>query len=291
MALDFLSCLQGFVAVVECNSFSAAGRKLYLSTSVLTKQIQTLEHRLKKPLLERTTRRIELTEAGRIYFTQAQKILESITQGDDALNQLENSAHGEIVVGISGVVNTPKFMGHIHHFLEEHPKISVHFQNEISPQFILDGFLNFSITEENLFETGLIKEPLFNIRRKIYGAPSYIQKWGSPKKTSELGDHNCLIFQKTSPTGIWAFNKNNKVKVTGSYSSDSSTNFMLALLGGFGLGWCAEHLVVDEVKAGLLEEICLDTEPLEIPVFLYYRPTSHNLAFKKIIACFKSYHL
>ena len=289
MALDLFSCMRSFIAVAEYNGFAAAARHLHLSPPVLTKQIQFLEHRLKKMLLERTTRHLELTEAGQLYLEQAKAILEELQQAEASLHELETEPHGMLNVGASGLINTPGFTKHLHQFLKKYPKISLNIQTEVSPQWVLDGHLHLSITEENLFDNSLIKDHFTYIRRRVYAAPSYLQERGVPQTMQDLQKHQCLIFQKALLKQEWILGKNQRIKVSGQYRTNSSAHFMLALKAGFGLGWCFEHLVQDEIAAGLLQEVQLNIKPIEIPVFIYYRPSSQNIALKKLLACFKSY--
>ncbi len=289
MALDLFSCMRSFVAVAEYNGFAPAARKLHISPPVLTKQVQWLEHRVKKPLLERTTRRVELTEAGQVYLVQAQQVLAGVAHAESALQVLETEPHGYVVLGMAGFLNAPQFIRALHVFLDQYPKISLDVRAEISPALVIEGVLDIAVSQENLSDTGLIKEPLFTVCRKIYAAPSYLKAHGVPKTIADLQHHNCLVFQQVSPVGEWVLGKHKKIKVQGNYKSNAAAHFMLALFDGFGLGWCADHLVAEDVAAGRLQEVVLtDVKPIEIPVFLYYRPSSQNLAVKRMVVHLKT---
>ena len=283
MALDLFACMRSFVNIVEQGGFAAAARQLHISPPVLTKQIQWLERQVKKTLLERTTRRVELTPAGQLYWQEVQKILAAVQQSEQMLAGLSAEPSGTIVVGDSGFLNSRIFLQQMHAFLQSYPKVSIRLQTSYTPASVLEGSVDVMLSQDNLVESGLIKEHLFDVSRHIYAAPSYLKKHGTPKSIEDLQRHHCLIFEMLTPTHQWQLSQHKKVTVQGQYYSNSSRHFVLALLEGFGLGWCADYLVEEYVAAGQLQKVILEQKAIKMPVFLYYRPTSHNIALKQFV--------
>lgn len=271
MAQDLLSCMRSFAAVVEHKGFAAAARHLRLSTSVITKHIQTLERHLGKPLLLRTTRHLEPTEAGRVYALHVAQILSQVADAQHTLQQLESEPHGTVQLGACGMLDTADFAAHLQQFLQRYPKITVNVHNDASPVEILNGRLDLVTTEDNFPSAGLIKEQLFTVSRRLYASPAYFQKHGKPKTIADLAQHNCMVYTKVSPDHIWLLGTR-KVKVKGNYTSNSALNFLQTLYRGVGIAWCSETLAQEDLKSGRLEEAPLDVAPIPIPFFLYYRP-------------------
>ena len=289
MAVDLLSCMKGFAAVVECKGFSPAARQLRISTSALTKQIQALEQIVEKKLLERTTRYVSLTEAGSLYLAHVEKILAEVAAAQDSVHQLETEPHGHLSFGIPGVFDTPQFTQHLKLFLGHYPKINLDMRVENSPELVLNNALDFTISEANFTDTQLIKEYLFTLHRGVYATPGYLKKHGIPKTLEDLKQHNCLVYKKTSPDSLWMFGNNKKVAVKGNYTSNSGMNLLYALSIGVGLGWCSPLFIQEELNKKRVVEVKLEHPPFASKVYLYYRPVSANHTIKLMIEHVKQF--
>jgi DNA-binding transcriptional LysR family regulator len=227
MSLDFLSCIQGFVAVAEYKGFSQASRHLQISTPMLTNQIKRLEESLGKKLLHRTTRYVSLTEAGEIYLIRAQKILAEIQDARSEICQLEVKPHGVLRLGIPNSFNSVAFVRHLVSFSEKYPKIQLQVAEETSPTALLDGSIDLIISEVDVKEKQLIKDHLLTIHRSIYAAPKYIKKHGAPKNSADLKNHNCLIVKGSSPKNEWIL-ANKRTLVNGNYLSTQGSRIKIS---------------------------------------------------------------
>lgn len=275
MSLDFLSCLEGFVAVAEYNGFSQAARNLHVATPMLTTQLKRLEELLGRQLFHRTTRHVALTEAGEIYLVRAKKILADIQDAKNEICDLEAKPHGKLTMAVPGSFNSPFFVEHMQQFLKKYPKIQLQVVGEQSPLAVLDGSIDVLVSEMDIKDKQLIKEPLFTFHRSVYAAPSYIKKYGKPESIQDLKNHNCLIAMGVSPNNEWLIG-NKKITVQGNYSSTSGINIFYAGLAGLGLIWCTDVVISDEIKKGKLVEIKLEGRPAAIKIYLYYRPTNYG---------------
>ncbi len=273
MSLDFLSCIKGFVAVAEYNGFSQAARYLQVSTPMLTNQLKRLEESLGKKLLHRTTRHIALTEAGNVYLLRAKKILTEIQEARNEICHLEEKPHGLLTIGVPNcILNNHLFVKHIKKFLDQYPKIQLKIIEETSPLALLNGEVDFIISEVDVKEKQLVKEHLFTVHRSIYVAPNYIKKNGIPKTMIDLKKHNCLIATQASPKNEWILGNNKKITINGNYSATSGINVLYAGLEGLGLIWSADITVKEKVIAGKLVEVKLKDKPTAIKIYLYHRP-------------------
>lgn len=271
MSLDFLSCIQGFVAVAEYKGFSQAARHLHISTSMLTNQIKRLEESLDKKLLHRTTRYVALTESGKIYLLRAKKILMEIQDARHEIYNLEEQPHGIVSIGTISPLNSAAFVKHLVPFLEKYPKIQLQMIEETSPAAVIDGSIDLLISDMDLNDKQLIKEHLFTIHRSIYAAPTYIKKHGAPKSIADLKNHNCLTTKRGAIKSEWIL-ANKRVPVTGNYSSTSGMNLLYACLEGVGLIWCADIAIKEEINNGKLIDIKLKDKPAAVKIYLYHRP-------------------
>jgi DNA-binding transcriptional LysR family regulator len=289
MALDIFSCMKSFVAVVDAGGFSSASRSTHISTSVLTKQIQRLEVFLEKKLLHRTTRRLELTEAGKVYIVYAKKILQEVDQAKDIILDIDQEPHGQITIGIPSFFESVFPMDQLRIFLGKYPKLKLHIIAESSPTALLTGAADLIVSTTNLQDKQLIKEHLFTSRRGIFASPGYIKKNGIPKDLSDLKNHNCLINYQVFPTREWPFDNNKKIKVSGNFESELSFDTFIAATKDLGLVCAPFSMLKEEIKTGRLISIKLDAQVVAVDLFLYYLPTTYNSKIKLIADYMKEY--
>ena len=289
MALDLLACMKGFAAIAKYRGFSQAARHLHVSTSVLTNQLKALETQLGEKLINRTTRRVELTEAGVVYLEWVKNILSDIQEAKNSVHNLEKEPHGRIVLGVPGFFHSLFFIKYLQDFLKKYPKIQLLVIDENYPTDLLSGLADVIISEIDIDDKQLIKESLLTVKRSIYAAPSYVKQYGIPKKIADLKRHNCLIAKRVSPNEEWVLNRNKKVQVQGNYASSSGSNIFYAALAGLGLIWSTDILLKEEIRSKKLIEINLeDSNPSLIKIYLYYRPVSHRSNIKLLVDKLKS---
>lgn len=288
MALDFISCVKGFVAVVECKSFAEAARQLHISNSTLTKQVQRLEDQIRKKLFYRTTRRVELTEAGQTCLQHAYKILIEVQNTLQAVQSLEQQPHGRLIIGMPNGFVSPIFIKIFQKFLQKYPKVSLEVKDENSPINLLNGVVDLILSDVDICDKQLIKKHCFTFYRSIYASPNYIKKFGLPKTIKDLKNHNCLIHKQVSPNNEWKLGKNKKIYVTGNYTAISGINIFYAAMNGLGLMWSNDLLIQEEIKKRKLIEVKLDKPPAEIKIYLYYRPVGYDRNVKLMVDCFDS---
>lgn len=278
MSLDLFSCMKGFVAVAEYRGFSQAARHTFVSTPTLTNQLQRLESLLKKRLFHRTTRRVELTEAGRVYLAQVKKVLAEVELAQSSVIKLERAPHGLLTLGIPSLFHSRYFVEQLKGFLQRYPKIQLKIVDENSPGALLEGAVDLVISGINVRDKQLIKERWFAMQSSIYAAPAYIKKHGTPAGVEDLKNYNCLVNLCASPTSEWILANNKKVYVQGNYISTSGVSILQACLAGLGLMWAADISIKEEVRGGKLVEVPLGKT--RITMYYYYRPVDHGHIIK-----------
>lgn len=275
MSLDLFSCMKGFVAVAEHQGFSQAARHTLVSTPTLTNQLQRLERLVKKQLFHRTTRRVELTETGKIYLAQVKKVLGEVELAQSSVANLETAPHGLLTMGVPSLFHSLYFVEKLKNFSQRYPKIQLKIIDENFPGALLDGTIDLIISGINIQDKQLIKERLFTVCSGIYAAPSYIKKNGAPSSIEDLKNHNCLVNLRISPNNEWMFSNNKKVQVHGNYISTSGASILQACLMGWGLMWATDIAIKEEMRKTNLIEVPLD-KPAKIIIYQYYRPINHD---------------
>ncbi|OGT64515.1 MAG: hypothetical protein A3J38_03035 [Gammaproteobacteria bacterium RIFCSPHIGHO2_12_FULL_45_9] len=265
--------MQGFMAIAEYGGFSAAARHLHLTPPILTKQIQRLEAYVGRPLFERTTRSVLLTEVGRTYLTHVRRITADIEEARAAANNIEREPHGEIRLGVPGIFGFTPFIKMLHGFLAEHPKIVLHTVEAGGYEMFADDKVDILINELDLHDQRLNQEFLVALHRGIYASPAYLAEHGTPAAIADLEQHNCLLYRPISPYGEWRVSASKKVRVYGNYSSNSGQNLICAAVAGMGLIWSPAITLQDRLDAGQLVEVMVTDQPFESPFYIYYPPT------------------
>jgi len=276
MALDLFSSLKSFTAIAEYGGFANAARHINVSTPVLTKQIKWLEQLLGTTLFHRTTRRIQLTEAGELYLVHAKKILQQIQQANQDVISLDQEPHGKLTIGLPAAFDSRLFTRLFKIFLDKHAKITLHVIGENSSIALINGIADLIISTMNLLDKQFIKQHIYTGTRNVYAAPDYISKHGCPHTIADLKNHNCLVNTRVSPNHEWEFANHQSVVINGNYVTDSGVDIIFAGVNGIGLIYATDLLVREEVMAGELVEVKLEVEPIAIALYLYYRPAAHG---------------
>jgi DNA-binding transcriptional LysR family regulator len=279
MSHDLMESIKSFIAIAEQGSFAAAARQLHISAPVLTKHIHWLEETLQHRLFDRTTRHVDLTEAGKIYLTHAKKIIEEIDSAREAVLNIEHEPHGNIIVGISTDMCGKLFTKKFQKFLEKYPKISLTHVVSHDPNILFKKQADLTISWENNSHPQLIKKSLFSSPLKVYASPAYIEKFGAPISIAELNRHNCLI-NINHPE--WEFD-HKQIQVSGQYRSETSIHLYYTALKGLGLFQTLSILVEEDIKTHQLIEIKLDLKPAVRNVYLYHLQV-HKSSIVRLLA-------
>jgi DNA-binding transcriptional LysR family regulator len=195
--MDQLQTMQTFVRVVEAGSFVAAAERLGISTAMASRHVQALEARLGTRLVNRTTRRLGLTEAGAAYYERCQQVLRDVEEMDLAV-----AAEGERPRGLLRV-NAPVVFGtrHLARVLVEYearyPEVSI--ELVLNDRFIdlVEEGADLAIRIGTLAESTLVARRLFPVRLALCAAPAYLARHGEPKTLEDLSRHNCLGYTYT----------------------------------------------------------------------------------------------
>lgn len=252
-----------FVRVVETESFSEAARGMKLTPSAVSKLIGRLEDRLGARLLNRTTRRLSLTEEGRAYYQRVLPILSAIDEAERAVTELHDEPRGLLKV------NSSTAFGHLHvapllpELLEKFPEMRVQLTLTDSIVNLVEEEVDVAIRIQRMPDSTLIARKLATAQRVVAAAPSYLEKHGVPKTPEDLKDHNCLTLSFASQLNQWEFKGPDgpeRYRVGGNFETNNAVAMEQAGAAGLGLIRAADFVIADDVRAGRLVPVLTDYE-------------------------------
>ena len=277
--MDRLTALQVFRQVAERNSFAEAGRRLGLSPAAVSKNIAELEVHVGVRLINRTTRRMALTEEGRIYLEHVTRGLDALVEADQALCPVKAAPSGTLRVSAPMTVTLTRLSAAIPGFLARHPdlRLDLHLDDR-RVDLIREGFDLAVRGSDKLEDSSLIARKLAVMPHVLCAAPSYFKAHGKPQAPADLKALNCIRFSLSGHADAWEFSKNGhteSIAVKGQYSVSSSLAVRDALRGGLGLSLMPHPYVEDDLKAGRLQAALEDWATVETTLYAVYPSRQH----------------
>ncbi|PDS29655.1 LysR family transcriptional regulator [Rhizobium phaseoli] len=275
--MDRLTSLAVFGRVVECGGFSAAARRLNMSVTMVGNHVQSLEERLGVRLLNRTTRKVSLTETGKYYYERSAQILAELDEADRTASALSTTPRGTLKVYTSGSIVRfllPVFS----EYMELYPSIAVDFSvGERMVDMIEDGY---DLVIRTLPpDSSLIARKLTPWRHMLVCSPAYVDSHPLPLKPAEIADHNCLQYAYYPYGDEWRFEdsdgRQESVKISGNVVSNNAEMLRFLTLNGRGLFLAPSFVVFDDIAEGRLIKIMPDYRPVEFTINAVYPNRSH----------------
>lgn len=278
--MDRVSSMLSFVKVVELGGFAAAARQLNLANSVVTGHIKSLEERLDARLLNRTTRSVSLTDAGRAYYERCVQILSEIEDAEETVQTLQFKPRGILRINTSPAV--PLVIApSIAEFSGLYPEVTIHFTATSRMLDLVEQGFDLAIWYALVPDSSLIRRHLASYRSIICASPDYLSKHGQPKHPTDLVGHNCIVYYD-APWGKggreWTFTGPNgeiPVQVSGSLETNNVDAIRTAALNGQGFIFTPPHLVIQELRSGALVSVLRDFPAREISVDAFYPNRQH----------------
>ncbi|MDX1576058.1 MAG: LysR family transcriptional regulator [Kiloniellales bacterium] len=278
-----LDAMALFARVVEAGGFSAAARELGLSKASVSKRIARLEDRLGARLLNRTTRRLSLSEAGEAFYAGCRRMVLEAEAAEQAVTHLAAAPRGTLRV------NAPMSFGQIHlapalnAFLERYPELAVDLVlDDREVNLVQDGF-DVGVRIKPLQDSSLIARRLAPSRALICAAPAYLAAHGAPQRPEDLTRHSCLLYSYQSEPGVWLLRGpegERRVRVSGRLRANNGEALLEAAVAGLGITRLPSFIIGEEVRAGRLQPLLTDWTPGNpVAVHAIY-PAGRNLSPK-----------
>jgi DNA-binding transcriptional LysR family regulator len=281
--MDRLTSLSAFVQVVESGGFSAAARRLGMSTTAVSNHVQNLENHLGARLLNRTTRRVAPTDVGRTYYERCRRILADLDDADQAAGLLQSTVRGRLRLYV-GVHIVPFIAPVVIEFLRRHPEASIDLNTGEREIDLIDEGIDLAIRAVQSSEGNFVIRRLATWHHVLCCAPSYIERHGLPDRLEDLAHHNCLRFSLYPFGDEWQFvgpgEAQVSVKVSGNLISNNATTILEAARAGEGILLAASFLgLADDLDSGRLLRLLPDHRPIDFAINATY-PTRHHLSSK-----------
>jgi DNA-binding transcriptional LysR family regulator len=255
--MDHLACMATFVAVVEKGGFAAAARCLSIAPATVTLQIQTLEHRIGARLLQRTTRKSTLTEAGHVFYERVVKILEDVGEADAIANAFHATSRGTIRLQTSPTLSQ-EVSALVARYVAAHPETSFHLNTTSRMGNLLDDQIDLAIRDEAVAESSLIVRRLARAEWTACASPDHVARHGLPIHPAELAEHNCLVYIRDRDCDQWRFTDRNgsrSIRVSGSLRSSDPHALRMAALSDQGLILLPDAMVSEDMQTGRLVRV------------------------------------
>jgi len=280
--MDRFASVEAFVRVIESGGFSAAGRHLNLSKARVSHQVQALENALGVRLLNRSTRRISLTEAGRSYYERCVQILQDLEEADEAAGAQQATPRGQLRVYCQqGIVQfvAPVIVD----FLARHPEASVDLRTGHAMIDLVQEAFDLAISAQPTPDSTLVRRHLATLSLMLCGAPAYLKKHSAPQSPADLASHNCLRYPYAPFEDGWRFLDagGNPVtaRISGSLISSSPETTRAAAVAGIGLMITAPFLIEDLLASGALVPLLPGYRAQQCEINAFY-PHRRHLAAK-----------
>lgn len=269
-----------FARVVEASGFTAAARQLGLSPPVVSTRVQSLETRLGARLLNRTTRSISLTDAGKAYYDRCVRILADLEDAENAVRLTHTNPCGMIRL------NTCPLVEHqVTRLICEFTRAASGFSFQVTSSHRMIDLVgeghDLAIRAGRLADSTLLTRRLGCARLVLCAAPAYLAVTASPTDIDQLQFHNCLAVSDSRSAAEWLFTKDGMVHSVHPPHVFRATNaeaLRLAALSGLGIALLPEPTVADHLKAAQLLRVLPEYEPAAADIHAVFPPRSHTAA-------------
>jgi len=271
-----------FTRVVQAGSFTAAARALDMPKSSVSRKVSDLEDRLGVRLLQRTTRKLGLTDAGRLYFERSARIVAETEEADHAVTELQAVPRGRLRVTapLSFYMLGPM----VSSFLQRYPDVQLELVcTDRRVDLVEEGF-DVAIRAGPLDDSTLIARSLGGLRRLLLASPAYLRRHGAPREPAELARHSCIVFGAGQMPALWTLHSGDRqveVRVTPRYSVNELELMLEAARAGVGIALTAEFVATDDLRAKRLRHVLRPWFSSETPIHAVY-PTARHLSPKVV---------
>ncbi|HBQ1689306.1 TPA: LysR family transcriptional regulator [Klebsiella aerogenes] len=272
--MDKLRGMETFVAVVECGSFTGAAARLEMSAVMVGKYIALLEGQLGTRLLERNTRRQSLTDAGRVYFDEARRVLEQVASAERSVERLRLAPAGTLRVSAPVSFGASIIAPLTASFLQAWPEVRVELDLTNRMVDLVDEGIDLAIRIGDIQRTDLVAKYLASYRMAICAAPDYLARHGTPQTPADLAGHQCLSHTVWTARNEWRLPgaaEEVRWKRDAVLRCNDGYALRMAAVAGAGLLLQPEVLLAEDLANGRLVRILQNYTPEPRPIHLLWR--------------------
>lgn len=272
--MDVMSSMAVFRRVVEAKNFSAVARETNMSQSTVSKHIAALEERLGTKLLNRSTRSLKLTEAGKEYYHHCIRILNDFQEAEASIGKGKIKPTGTLRMSSSAAFSRACMLPYLNEFFRKYPDIDIDLLFDDDYIDLVKQGIDLAIRVGPLADSTLIARKIGVSSRVVVASTDYLVKHGRPKKPADLIKHNCLLYSLQKAPDLWYFNSaqegDESVRVRGRLKASSPDAICDATINGLGISVLCEWYARKYIKDGRLKVILQDYHPTAYDINAVY---------------------
>jgi len=276
--MDLVSNIKVFIEIAELNSLAGAAQKLNISPSSVSKQISSLEDHLGARLLNRSTRRVSITDIGEAYLERARNIIDEIEQAEAIVNASSHSPRGLLRIATPATFGYRHIAPHIPLFRKRYPNVKIEliaFDDHID---IIKESIDVAIRLTELEDSTLIARKIAPSSRTLVANPHYLLEKGVPESPKDLLNHDLVTYRGRSLYNDWHFIENGKplvMHVKGEISMSQGEHILRAVLNGGGITMLAGHVTGRQIREGKLKLLLENYVSEATPIYAVYPSNKH----------------
>jgi DNA-binding transcriptional LysR family regulator len=265
-----------FLRVIDRGSLSAAGRELGLSPAAVSNHIRSLEDWLGTRLLNRTTRKLTLTEAGESFRERCEVVLSEISEAEAAAASLQSTTRGLLRLNAPTTFAIRHLGPVIAAYLERYPQMQIDLVlSDRMVDLVEEGF-DMAIRIGELADSRLIARQIAPSRFVLCAAPSYLERSGEPKHPADLPKHHCLEYSLRAPAGRWLFTgpdgRGLSIPISGRLKATNGDLLRNAAIHGLGITLAPTFIVGEDLRCGRLVPLLRDYKVKAVAIFAVHLP-------------------
>lgn len=256
--MDKLTGMMVFAKVVEAKSFSAAAQRLGTSKSSVSKQVAHLERTLKARLLNRTTRRLSLTETGAAFYEHCSRMLAEAEAAELAVSRLHAAPRGVVKVTVPAAFGHLQVAPGIPDLIARYPELAVQIVMNDRPVDLAEEGFDVAIRLTEQPPPNVVARKLMTVHWIVCAAPAYLQRHGAPGSPQDLKGHNCLFYSFLESSSEWRFRSGQgemKVRVAGNFTANNSEAIREAALKNLGIALLPSFIVNADLREERLKQV------------------------------------
>lgn len=276
--MDTFISMKVFATVVDAGSFAAAADRLDMSRAMTSKYVSSLEDHLGTRLLNRTTRRLSITESGNVYYQRCVQILADVMEAEQVAGHLSATPRGVLKITMPLAFGLHRLGPVIADYVSRYPEVKLDISlSERKVDLIEDGF-DLAIRIGALPESGLIARKLGIDRIIICASPGYLKRHGVPKTPEDLAGHSCLGYTYTNSGDAWSLSRSGQdiqIPIAATIKADNGDMLRLAAVSGAGFIFQPLFIVEEDLQAGRLVQVLAEYASRELGIYAIYPSRKH----------------
>lgn len=281
--MDRLECNRMFIAVMQAGSFVGAADQLQTSSGQASKLMSRLESDLGVRLLNRTTRSVAPTEAGRAYYDRLRPLIDDLDTLERDIRNISQSPRGRLRITAPLTFGTMELAPALAEFAALYPDIELDVSFSDRVAHVVDEGFDMAVRVGRPGDSSLVMRRLCAVRLVVVAAPDYLGQHGVPETPEDLHHHNCIIDSNFADPGKWPFRRaegpSGGVRVQGRIRLSNAEACLVAAQAGLGLAYVPGFVAGEALRSGRLRRVLQPFEPEPYDVYVLY-PHSRHLSAK-----------